>query len=214
MPSLASRISSNLSNKKTNKLLNTYPKDADVFRFDRDSPADALVVLQLADDLDVLALLAQHFPDSMNVSCLTDEGGEDHVNTLLHTELQVLNVLLRHSGEIDSSSGQVDALLAAQHTAILNLTHEIVRADFFDLQGNQTIVNVDVASNLHNLGDVLVVKPQNFLIAVVNVLVVEGELDGLTLLQLDLSGATLNKGGHFVSSTSLQEKPFIQLFVR
>ena len=85
--------------------------------------------------------------------------------------------------------------------------------DFFDLQGNQTIVNVDVASSLHNLGDVLVVEPQKFLIAVVHVPFVEGELDGLTLLQLDLSGATLNKPrGHFVSS--LQEKPFIRLFVR
>ena len=99
-----------------------------MFRFDCDSPAHALVVLQLADDLDVLALLAQHFPDSVNVRSLTDEGGEDHVNTLLHAELQILNVLLRHSGEIDSSSGQVDALLAAQHTAILNVTHEVVVA--------------------------------------------------------------------------------------
>lgn len=89
-------------------------------------PADALVVLQLANDLDVLALLAQHLPDSMNVGGLANERGEDHVNTLLHTKLQVLNVLLRHGGEVDGSSRQVDTLLAAQHTAVLDLAHQVV----------------------------------------------------------------------------------------
>lgn len=50
-----------------------------------------------------------------------------------------------------------------------------------------------MASNLHNLGDVLVVKPQNFLITLLHELVVKCELDGFTLLQLNLSGATLNQ---------------------
>lgn len=48
-----------------------------------------------------------------------------------------------------------------------------------------------MASNLHNLSDVFVVQPQNFLITVVFVLVIKRELDGFTLFQLDLSGATL-----------------------
>lgn len=90
------------------------------------SPAHTLVVLKLADNLDVFALFTEHFPDSVNVGSLADEGGKDHVNTLLHAKLQVLNVLLRHSWEVNSSSRQVDALLAAEHTAILNLTqHEV-----------------------------------------------------------------------------------------
>lgn len=69
--------------------------------------------------------------------------------------------------------------------------------NFFDTEGNQTIINVDVASGLHNLGDVLVVEPQNFLITFLHVLVIERELDGLTLLELNLSSATLkrSKGG-------------------
>lgn len=91
-------------------------------------PAHALMVLQLADDLDVLALLTQHFPDSMNVSGLTDERGEDHVNTLFHAKLQVLNVLLRHCRQVNSSSGQVDALLAAQRAAVLNVTNQVIAA--------------------------------------------------------------------------------------
>lgn len=65
--------------------------------------------------------------------------------------------------------------------------------NFLNLEGNQTIINVDVASGLHNLGDVLVVEPQNFLIALLHPLVVQCELDGFTLLELDLSGATLNE---------------------
>lgn len=178
------------------------------------------MVLQLADDLDVLALLTQHFPDSVNVSGLTDERGEDHVNTLFHAKLQVLNVLLRHCRQVNSSSGQVDALLAAQHAAVLNVTNQVIAAfgykeaqkkifqlleaerkedgqivcaltDFFNLEGNQTVININVASNLHNLSDVFVVQPQNFLITVVFVLVIERDLDGFTLFQLNLSGATL-----------------------
>lgn len=183
-------------------------------------PAHALMVLQLADDLDVLALLTQHFPDSMNVSGLTDERGEDHVNTLFHAKLQVLNVLLRHCRQVNSSSGQVDALLAAQRAAVLNVTNQVIAAfgykeaqkkyfsywrqnerrtdkfvraltDFFNLEGNQTVININVASNLHNLSDVFVVQPQNFLITVVCVLVIERDLDGFTLFQLNLSSATL-----------------------
>lgn len=70
---------------------------------------------------------------------------------------------------------------------------QIVRAltDFFNLEGNQTVININVASNLHNLSDVFVVQPQNFLITVVCVLVIERDLDGFTLFQLNLSSATL-----------------------
>lgn len=77
-----------------------FSKDLDLLRFTDivHSPAHTLVVLELADDLDVLALLAKRLPDGLNVSSLTDEGGEDHVNTLLHAELQVLQVLIRESG--------------------------------------------------------------------------------------------------------------------
>lgn len=106
------------------------------------APAHALMVLQLADDLDVFALLAQRLPDSLDVSGLTDERGEDHVNTLLHTKLQILQVLFRQSREVDSSSGQVDTLLAAQHAAILNLTHQVVVAF-----GDTNIFNIRPETN-------------------------------------------------------------------
>lgn len=65
--------------------------------------------------------------------------------------------------------------------------------NFFDFERDEAIVDVDVASDLHDLGDVLVVKPQGLLITFIHVLVVQGELDSCTLLQLNLGSATLNK---------------------
>ena len=92
------------------------------------SPAHALVVLQLADDLDVFALLTQHLPDSVHVGGLANERGEDHVDALLHAELQVLNVLLRHGGQVHGCTREVHSLLAAEHPSVLNLTHQEVGA--------------------------------------------------------------------------------------
>lgn len=92
------------------------------------TPADALVVLQFGYDLDVFALLSQHLPDGVYISCFTDEGGEDHVHSLFHTELQILDVLLRDSGQVHSSAGQVHTLLRAQSTTIFNLTVQEVGA--------------------------------------------------------------------------------------
>ena len=54
-----------------------------------------------------------------------------------------------------------------------------------------------MTSNLHNLGDILVVEPQGLLIAVVLELFIQGELDVAALLQLHLSGAALHKRINF-----------------
>jgi len=93
----------------------------------RHTPAYTLVVLQLADDLDVFALLPQHRPDGVHVRRLADEGGEDHVDAVLHAEQEVLDVLLRDGGQVHGGAGEVHALLAAQGAAVLNLAHEEVR---------------------------------------------------------------------------------------
>lgn len=66
-----------------------------------------------------------------------------------------------------------------------------VLTNFFDREGNQAVINIDVASSLNNLSDVLVVKPQNFLITFVHVLVIQCDLDFLSLLEFNLSSATL-----------------------
>lgn len=63
--------------------------------------------------------------------------------------------------------------------------------NFFDREGDQTVVNIHVASNLHNLGDVLVVEPQDLLVTLLHVLVIQSDLDRLPLLEFNLSSTTL-----------------------
>lgn len=65
-----------------------------------------------------------------------------------------------------------------------------------DLEGDEAIINKDVAASLHHLGDVLVVQPQVLLITVVLVFVVQGQLDGVAFLQVNLLSATLKNRGH------------------
>lgn len=96
----------------------------------------------------------------------------------------------------------------------MKATDVCVLTNFLNLQGNQTIINVDVAAGLHNLGDVLVVEPQDFLITFVLVLVVKCELDGFTPLELNLSGATLNKTKEKELVHFQDESHFMQLFVQ
>lgn len=79
---------------------------------------NTLKVLNLRDDLNVLSLLAQDATDLTDILTPTDEGGEDHVNTLLHTKAQVILVLFTESGEIDIGAGEVDTLTGGKFTGI------------------------------------------------------------------------------------------------
>lgn len=48
-----------------------------------------------------------------------------------------------------------------------------------------------MAPDLHDLGDVLVVEPQNVLVTLLHVLVIQRDLDGLALLEFNLSSTAL-----------------------
>lgn len=85
------------------------------------------MVLQLADDLYVLALLSEHLSNLMHISCLANEGGKDHVHSHLYTELQVLDVFRRNGRKVDRGPRQIDALLATQSSSVLNFTYQMVR---------------------------------------------------------------------------------------
>ncbi len=64
--------------------------------------------------------------------------------------------------------------------------------NLLDLQGYEPVINVDLAANLHNFSDVLVVEPEELITAVVLVSVIQGYLDRVALLQLHFSCATLS----------------------
>ena len=70
----------------------------------------ALLVLDLDDDLDVLAVGAEHLTDVAHILAAADKGRKDHVDAVLDTEAEVGLVLLRESGEIDIGLGEVDTL--------------------------------------------------------------------------------------------------------
>lgn len=83
--------------------------------------------------------------------------------------------------------------------------------NLFDLQGNEPVINVDLAANLHHFGNVLVVEPEELLTAVFLLSIIQGNLDHLALLQLHLSCATLSKHFqgifHFFGLTDMQNVP-------
>lgn len=66
-------------------------------------------------------------------------------------------------------------------------------AYFFDLQGDEAVVDVDLAADIHHFGDVLVVQPEDLLAAFFDVSVVQGDFNHVALLQLHLSCTALSK---------------------
>ena len=58
-------------------------------------------------------------------------------------------------------------------------------------QGDETVVDVDLATLLDDVDNVRVVDVQDILVAVLGVLVVDRDLDLLALDELNLSGGTL-----------------------
>ena len=59
----------------------------------------------------------------------------------------------------------------------------MVASNFCALDRDETVINEEPLANLHHLGDVLVVKPQHILSALLLEGVIGGDLDGGTSLQ-------------------------------
>ncbi len=72
--------------------------------------------------------------------------------------------------------------------------------NFLNFEWNKTIVYVNMAALLHHLCDVLVVQPQDLVIAIVLEAVIQSELDYVTLDKLDLISATLKKTHTYMRS--------------
>ena len=99
---------------------------------------DTLLVLDLDDNLDVGTIGAKDSTDVLDVLGATDEGGEDHVDTVLDTEPEIVLVLLGKSGQVDIGLGQVDTL-ARRKRAVVQRTDVHVRAiDAGDEEGQDT----------------------------------------------------------------------------
>eukprot|EP00958_Prasinococcus_capsulatus_P028909 scaffold7228_cov523-Prasinococcus_capsulatus_cf.AAC.8 len=82
----------------------------------------ALLVLHLGNDLHVLALLAEHLADGVQVGALAHEGGGHEVDVVLEAPvLDVVDVLLREGGQVHLHAGEVHVLALANLSGIVTL---------------------------------------------------------------------------------------------
>jgi hypothetical protein len=120
---------------------------------------DSLLVLDLGDNLDILSILSENLTDSGDVRSLTDERGKDHVDTVLDSEAQVGLVLLGERGKVDIGLGKVDSLAGRDLSVVQAASLDGLLVDnLLDLEGEDTVVNIDDTAGLDDLGDVLVVE--------------------------------------------------------
>lgn len=120
---------------------------------------DTLLVLNLGNDLDLLAVLTEDLTDVLDILTTADERGEDHVDAVLDTEAEISDILLGQGGKIDISAGEVDTLLGGNEARVEGADLQgLVINDLNDLEGEDTIINVDELAGGNDLGDVLVVN--------------------------------------------------------
>mmetsp|Transcript_69386 Transcript_69386/g.167831 ORF Transcript_69386/g.167831 Transcript_69386/m.167831 type:complete len:516 (+) Transcript_69386:274-1821(+) len=159
--------------------------DAVRLRQDRVEVAHALVVLDLRDDPDLLAhnrvCCDEAGAHVLHVARLTDERGEDHIDSLRHAELQVGLVLLRERGKVDVDVGQVAPLARAELDRVDNLAGELAlgRVDLLHLEGEQAVVDEDALPHLDDVADVGVVDEQRVLVLLLLLGRVRGHRDGV-----------------------------------
>lgn len=116
---------------------------------------DTLLVLDLDDDLDVGALDAKHLSDLLDIVSASDKRGEDHVDTVLDTESEIGLVLLGQSWEVDWGLWQVDTFSRGQGAGVEGLDSELVAVDGDDLEGEDSVIDVDElawAEDFDNVG--------------------------------------------------------------
>jgi len=85
-----------------------------------------LQVLDLRDDHDVLALLAEDGADILDALSIPDERGKDHVHALLNSKQKVRLVLFRHSRKVTIGTRKVAAFPRPKVASIFDFTHNKV----------------------------------------------------------------------------------------
>jgi hypothetical protein len=119
---------------------------------------ETLTVLDLGNDLEVSTLLAKNLADGGDILTTADERGEDHVNVVLDTELEIGLVLLRQGREIDIRVWEVDTLLGGDLPVVASTANDgLLVLDLDNIESEDSVIDVDDTANLDNLCDVLVV---------------------------------------------------------
>lgn len=120
---------------------------------------NTLLVLNLGNDLNLLALLTKNLTDLVDVAPPADKRGEDHVDLVLDAELQIGDILLRQSGEIYVGTGEVDTLARRDIAVVQALDTQGLLVNHLEhLEGHDAVVDIDELAGRDHLGDVLVVQ--------------------------------------------------------
>lgn len=134
--------------------------DHDTVRLGKDlgKVVETLAVFNLGNDLDASTLGAEDLADVLDVLAGADEGGKDHVDVVLDAKFEIRLVLLGQGGQIDIGIGQVDTLARGDEAVVAGTGLDgLIVLDGEDVEGEDTIVNVNDAARLNDLGNVLVV---------------------------------------------------------
>jgi len=148
------------------------------------------LVLNLADNLDVLVIRSKDLSDHGNIRSLTDEGRRNEVDLIRNSPLKnILDILRSESWEVDNDSREVHVLTLTDVGVILDTSRNFAGADVArkDSQDKGSIGNKDLLTR----GDRRwkgCVRASN-LLAVSLERVVCGEDKSLALDELDLVGS-------------------------
>jgi hypothetical protein len=119
----------------------------------------ALSILDLSNDLNVLAIRTENLTDSLDVLTTTDKRSKNHVDIVLDTKSEIGLVFFGECREINVGIREVDAFLGGNLSIVSGTsTDGLVVDNFEDVKGENSVVDVDDATSLNDLGDVLVVN--------------------------------------------------------
>lgn len=115
---------------------------------------DTLLVLDLDDDLDVSTVGAKDLTDVLDILSTTDEGGEDHIDSVLHAEPEIVLILLRESGQVDIGLGQVNTLAGGERAVVQSTDTDVGAIDRDNEERKNTVIDVDELAGGSNLGQI------------------------------------------------------------
>jgi len=145
---------------------------------------EALLVLDLGNDLDVGTARPKEITDVLDVVLLADEGGSDHVDTLLEAELNEISlILLSQSGEVDNGAGEVHVLLLTEFGSVFADAHNTIFEDLSHFAGERAVSDIDDLADRDGLGKGAV-RARDASVVALNC-VVRGDLEILSGLESD-----------------------------
>lgn len=144
---------------------------------------NTLLILNLGNNLDLLALFTQDFTDVADITSTTNKRGENHVYLVLNTELEIGNILFGKSRKVNVGAWQVDTLLGRDVAVVQALATKVLLIyDFKHLKGEDTVVDIDELAGLDHLGDILIVEIHVDVVGAGGIFLIGCDIDHIALL--------------------------------